>query len=223
MAAMREEESDLASQCMAFCQALASKGQTFSFTLNVGPSFTFSLDTRGDGSSKEEIPGGEQSSWPRSMVLHLRKNLLPWKQPLKRRLNLKRRKFSSVTNVRTTSNLKTAWRSTLVKHTRKWTQPLQHLNVQDNSRGVQWASPPLPSWTPACRSPPSTQMSWSRIWVPRKVFPNTPAPRSYVVGISAQTRQKNRRGIIKKCKSSLKRVLFSVNKVQTCMMSYELL
>ena len=48
---MSEENSDLASQCMAFCQALASKGQTFSFTLNVGPSFTFSLDTRGDGSS----------------------------------------------------------------------------------------------------------------------------------------------------------------------------
>ena len=48
MAAMGEEESDLASQCMAFCQALASKGQTFTFTLNVGPSFLFSLDTKGD-------------------------------------------------------------------------------------------------------------------------------------------------------------------------------
>ena len=48
---MSGENSDLASQCMAFCQALASKGQNFSFTLNVGPSFTFSLDTRGDGSS----------------------------------------------------------------------------------------------------------------------------------------------------------------------------
>ena len=48
---MSEDNSDLASQCMAFCQALASKGQTFSFTLNVGPTFTFSLDTRGDGSS----------------------------------------------------------------------------------------------------------------------------------------------------------------------------
>ena len=133
------------------------------------------------------------------------------------------RKFSSVTNVRTTSNLKTAWRSILEKHTRKWTQTLQHLNVQDNSRGVQWASPPLPSWTSAGRSPPSTLMSWLGIWVPRKVFANTPAPRTYVVLISAQKRQKNRRGIIKKCKSSLKRVLFSVNKVQTCMMSYELL
>ena len=49
--AMSEDNSDLASQCMAFCQALASKGQTFSFSLNVGPSFTFSLDTRGNGST----------------------------------------------------------------------------------------------------------------------------------------------------------------------------
>ena len=48
---MGEENSDLATQCMAFCQALASKGQTFSFTLNVGPSFTFSLDTMGNGST----------------------------------------------------------------------------------------------------------------------------------------------------------------------------
>merc|ERR1712016_581874 len=48
---MSEDNSDLASHCMAFCQALASKGQTFSFSLNVGPSFTFSLDTRGNGST----------------------------------------------------------------------------------------------------------------------------------------------------------------------------
>ena len=49
--AMSEDKSALASQCMAFCQALASKGQTFSFTLSAGSSFTFSLDTRGNGSS----------------------------------------------------------------------------------------------------------------------------------------------------------------------------
>ena len=48
---MGDEKSDLASQCMAFCQALASKGQIFSFTLKVGSSFTFSLDTRGNGTS----------------------------------------------------------------------------------------------------------------------------------------------------------------------------
>ena len=48
---MGEDNSNLASQCMAFCQALASKGQIFSFTLKVGPSFAFSLDTRGNGTS----------------------------------------------------------------------------------------------------------------------------------------------------------------------------
>ena len=48
---MGEDKSNLASQCMAFCQALASKGQIFSFTLKVGSSFAFSLDTRENGSS----------------------------------------------------------------------------------------------------------------------------------------------------------------------------
>ena len=46
---MNEEYSDLASQCMAFCQVLRSKGrkgckgQKFSFVLNVA--FSFSMDT----------------------------------------------------------------------------------------------------------------------------------------------------------------------------------
>ena len=48
---MGEDNSNLASQCMAFCQALASKGQIFSFTVKVGSSFAFSLDTRGNGTS----------------------------------------------------------------------------------------------------------------------------------------------------------------------------
>ena len=48
---MGEDNSNLASQCMAFCQALASKGQNFSFTVKVGSSFAFSLDTRGNGTS----------------------------------------------------------------------------------------------------------------------------------------------------------------------------
>ena len=49
--AMSEKGSDLTSQCMAFCQALASKGRPFNFTLNVDNSFLFSLDTRGDNPS----------------------------------------------------------------------------------------------------------------------------------------------------------------------------
>ena len=38
------EESSLASQCMEFCQALASKGKAFSFSMKIGDSF--SLDTK---------------------------------------------------------------------------------------------------------------------------------------------------------------------------------
>ena len=48
---MGEDNSNSASQCLAFLQALASKGQIFSFTLKVGSSFAFSLDTRENGSS----------------------------------------------------------------------------------------------------------------------------------------------------------------------------
>ena len=47
MAAVSEVNSSLISKCMDFCQALASKGQEFHFSLAMGPSFTFSLDTRG--------------------------------------------------------------------------------------------------------------------------------------------------------------------------------
>ena len=37
----------LANKCMDFCQALASQGTSFSFTLTTGSQFSFSLDTRG--------------------------------------------------------------------------------------------------------------------------------------------------------------------------------
>ena len=39
-------DSSLASQCMAFCQALASQGKDFSFSLTINSTFSFSLDTR---------------------------------------------------------------------------------------------------------------------------------------------------------------------------------
>ena len=45
MAAVIEVNSTLASKCMDFCQALASQGQVFNFSLSVGPTFSFSLDT----------------------------------------------------------------------------------------------------------------------------------------------------------------------------------
>ena len=45
MAAVVEADSTLVSKCMDFCQALASQGQVFNFSLSVGPTFSFSLDT----------------------------------------------------------------------------------------------------------------------------------------------------------------------------------
>ena len=47
MAAVDEVDLTLVSKCMAFCQALAIQGQAFNFSLAVGPTFNFSLDTRG--------------------------------------------------------------------------------------------------------------------------------------------------------------------------------
>ena len=41
-----EDDSSLATQCMAFCQALANQGKVFQFSLTVGPAFSFTLDTR---------------------------------------------------------------------------------------------------------------------------------------------------------------------------------
>ena len=51
MSALPHEES-LVSQCLDFCQMLAGKSMPFSFSLNVGTHFSFSVDTRG----KEALP-----------------------------------------------------------------------------------------------------------------------------------------------------------------------
>ena len=40
------DNSSMASQCMAFCQTLASQGKAFTFTLKIGETFSFSLDTK---------------------------------------------------------------------------------------------------------------------------------------------------------------------------------
>ena len=47
-----ETDSSLATKCLALCQALTSQGLVFNFSLNVGPTFSFSLDTK----SKEALP-----------------------------------------------------------------------------------------------------------------------------------------------------------------------
>ena len=54
MTALGEADSSLASQCLALCQTLTSQGKAFNFSLNIGSTFSFCLDTR----SKEALPGG---------------------------------------------------------------------------------------------------------------------------------------------------------------------
>ena len=124
--------------------------------------------------------------------------------------------FSSVTNVRKTSKLKTAWRYTLEKHTTKWTLIMQHLKLRDTSWEALWASPPPLSWTPPGRSHLSTMM----------LCQSTGAPLTSALGINAPKWPKNKRGTGNKCwrsSTSSPRTLLSVNKVQTCLMSNELL
>ena len=46
MTAVSATDSSLTTQCLHFCQALAGQGKVFKFSLTIGSSFTFSLDTR---------------------------------------------------------------------------------------------------------------------------------------------------------------------------------
>ena len=45
------EDAFLGSQCLDFCQMLAGKSSSFSFSLKIGTNFSFSLDTRGEAAS----------------------------------------------------------------------------------------------------------------------------------------------------------------------------
>ena len=45
---VQEEDAQLVSQCLEFCQTLAGKSQTFSFSLTIGSHLSFSVDTRGE-------------------------------------------------------------------------------------------------------------------------------------------------------------------------------
>ena len=88
------EDAFLASQCLDFCQMLAGKSSSFSFSLKIGTNFSFSLDTRGEAASsfakkKKKTPStlrmpGEEKSFCGKNLLHLH-------QFLKKELKLCRR------------------------------------------------------------------------------------------------------------------------------------
>ena len=67
---MTEEDSSLASQCMAFCQALASQGQSFNFSISIGSDFSFSLDTRSKATTSQ---GTKKMSSPSTLRRNARR------------------------------------------------------------------------------------------------------------------------------------------------------
>ena len=126
MTAVDEVNSSLASKCMDFCQALASQGQAFNFSIVIGPNFSFSLDTR----SKAMLESGTKK---RASPSTLRRNA-------KRREEFAKKKQNS--SVRTTTEDDTAtsnslacdqcdatlkpemvWKFTKENHTRKPPNP----------------------------------------------------------------------------------------------------
>ena len=81
MAAMSvsEEDAKLASQCLDLCQTLAGKSLTFSFSLTIGSSFSFSMDTRG----KEVLVPHRKKKTPST----LRRDARRREELLKKKLN----------------------------------------------------------------------------------------------------------------------------------------
>ena len=59
MTAVGESDSSLASKCLEFCQTLSRQGKAFKFSLSIGSSFCFSLDTR------SEVPNLDTKSMAR--------------------------------------------------------------------------------------------------------------------------------------------------------------
>ena len=63
MSHLSEEDAKLASQCLEICQTLAGKSLSFSFSFNIGPNFSFSVDTRG----KEVLASPKKKKTPSTL------------------------------------------------------------------------------------------------------------------------------------------------------------
>ena len=74
-------EPVLLKQCLDFCQALANNGQTISFSLTIGSTFSFNLDTREKATSPVEKMIKKKKPSPST----LRRNLLRKEQFLKKK------------------------------------------------------------------------------------------------------------------------------------------
>ena len=69
MTAMCEANSSLATKCLDFCQALSSQGVAFNFSLSIGSTFSFSLDTRG----KAPMASGTKKKSPSTLRRNARR------------------------------------------------------------------------------------------------------------------------------------------------------
>ena len=78
--------SSLVSQCLAFCQTLASQGKDFSFKLNINSTFSFSLDTQ---ERTAKTPLGKKRTSPSTQ----RRNARRREEFLRKKLN-----FSSMSS-----------------------------------------------------------------------------------------------------------------------------
>ena len=63
MAAVNESDSSLTNKCLDLCHALAGQGKVFKFSLTIGSSFTFSLDSRED----KEVPPTRKRKSPSTL------------------------------------------------------------------------------------------------------------------------------------------------------------
>ena len=70
MTAVGESDPILATKCLDFCQALSSQGVAFNFSVSIGSTFSFSLDTRGKAPLS---PGTKKKSSPSTLRRNARR------------------------------------------------------------------------------------------------------------------------------------------------------
>ena len=73
MTSVNEENAALLSQCLDFCQTLSSKSLTFSFALALGNSFSFHLDTSGEGAIAPEAKKKKKKKTPSALRRNARR------------------------------------------------------------------------------------------------------------------------------------------------------
>ena len=76
-----EEDAKLVSQCLEFCQTLAGKSLSFSFSLTIGTNFSFSVDTMG----KQALAPKEKKKKPTPSAM--RRNARRREEFLNKKLN----------------------------------------------------------------------------------------------------------------------------------------